>query len=102
MLLELDRANSRVDLQRSMKVSVMRAGKRREKLRGPRAAVAAICRKTLVDLQAVIRGEGYEQPVAAHAHKIFVVLNPVEAVTVGHLVLVDKNLVRALERLGTD
>ena len=97
MLLELNRANGRVDLQRRMKVSIVRSGERRKELGGPGAAVAAICRKALVDLQAVICGEGDEQPFAAHAQKIVVVLNAVEAVTVGYLILVDKNLVGAFE-----
>ena len=102
VLLEFDRADGGVDLQRGVKLSVMSAGHGGEKLRDPGAAVAAVCGKALVDLQDAAFGEGDQQPFVAHVEKIFVVLDAVEAVAVSDHILTDENLARALERRRND
>jgi hypothetical protein len=80
-----------------VKVSVVRTGQSGEKLRNPGTAVAPIGGKALVDLQTVTGGEGDQQPFVAHVQEIFVVLDAVEAVAVGYLILTDEDLMRALE-----
>ena len=49
-LLELNGADGGVDLQRRVEAGVVSAGQRGQKLRGPGTAVAAVGRKTLIDL----------------------------------------------------
>ena len=102
VLLEFDRADGGVDLQRRVEVSVVGASQGGEKLRDPGAAVAPVCGKAFVDLQGVTGGERDQQALVAHVQKIFVVLDAVEAVAVGDLILMDENLVRALERRRND
>ncbi len=102
MLLEFDRADGGVDLQRRVEVNVVGTGQGGEKLRNPGAAVAPVYGKALVDLQGVTGGEGDQQVFAAHVQKIFIVLDAVEAVAVSYPVLTDEDLVRALERRRND
>jgi len=71
-------------------------------LRGPGTAVATVQGEALVDLQRVACGERDQEPFAAHVEQIFFALDAVEAVVVGHLVLVDEDLVGAPERWRND
>jgi hypothetical protein len=102
MLLELYSADGGVDLQRSVEAGVVSAGEISKKTSGPGAAEAAIRREAIVDLHRAIDGEGDEQSLAAHVAEIFVVLDAVEAVTVGDCVLAEKNFAGALERRRND
>jgi hypothetical protein len=78
------------------------SGQGRKKLRRPRPAIAAIQGKALINLQGVIRGKCDQEPLAAHVQKIFVVLNTIETIAVGYLILVNENLMGALERWRND
>ena len=102
MLLEFDRPDGGVDLERGMEVRVVGAGQRGEKLSSPGAAVAAIHGEALIDLQSVAGGEGDEEPLIAHVHKVFLALNTIEAIAVSYFILVDQYFVRALERRRND
>ena len=97
VLLELDGADSGVDLQGRVEVLVVGAGKIGEELRGPGAAVAAVDGEAVVDVEGVADRETYEQLLIAHVEEVVVVLDAVQAVAVGHLILVDENLVGAFE-----
>ena len=85
-----------------MEVCVVGAGQGGQKLRGPGTAVATVQGEALVDLQGVASGKRDQEPLAAHVEQIFVALDAVETVVVGHLVLVDEDLVGALERWRND
>ena len=74
-LLELDRADGGVDLERGVEAGVVVAGHIREEARGPDAGVAAIVREALVDADGVILGEGDELELAAHGDEVSVVLD---------------------------
>ncbi len=85
-----------------MEASVEGAGERGQELRGPGTAVAAIGWETLIDLKGGACGNGDQELLAAHSLEVVVVLDAVEAVAVGYLILADEYLVGALERPGND
>ena len=59
-------------------------------------------RETLVDLESSSVGDADQKALAAEVEEVFVVLDAVEAVAVGDLVLVEEDLVRTLERRRND
>ena len=102
MLLKFDSADGGVDLQRAVEVGVVGAGQGDQELCRPGSAVSAVCRKTIVNLQAVVGRKGDEEPFAAQVQNVSIILDPVEAIAIGHLVLSDQNLVGTLEWRGND
>src|ERR1700722_8003647 len=102
VLLELDGADGGVDLQGRLEAGVELAGELGEEVRGPGTAVAAGDGEALVDLQAGGDGERDEEAFVAHAVEIGVILDAGETVAIGDLVLVEQDLVRALERRRND
>lgn len=84
VLLEFNRTDGRVDLQRSMEVGIVCAGQCSKKLRRPRATVATICGEPLIDLQSAIGRKIDEQMLAAHVDEVLIVLNATEPVMVSN------------------
>ena len=101
-LLELHGADGGVDLQRCVEAHVVGAGHGGEELCGPGTAVAAISGKALVDDEDVADGNGDEETMVAEVDDVIVVLDAVETVAVGDLVLAEQDLVRAFERRRHD
>jgi hypothetical protein len=85
-----------------VEVGVVSPGQGSKKFCGPRAAVAAVHGKLLVDLQGIRGGKGDQEMFAAQVEKVFIVLNAVEAFALGYLVLVHKDVVGPSERWRND
>lgn len=96
-LLELDGADRGVDLEGSVEAHIVSAGQGGEELRGPRAAVTAVGGEAVVDDEDVAGGEGDEKLLGAELEDVGVVLDAVESVAVGDLVLTEEDLVGAFE-----
>ncbi len=71
----------------------MLTGKCGEKLRGPGAAIAAICWEAVIDLEGSTGGESEEHSLAAHVDDVTIVANAVKALAVRDLILTQQNLV---------
>lgn len=102
MLLEFDRTNGGVDLQRRVEVSIVSTGKRSQKLCSPWAAVAAVQRQPLINLQSVRSRKRDQETLAAHTQQIFIALNAIETLAFGYLVLANKDVMRSSERRRDD
>jgi hypothetical protein len=102
MLLEFDRTNGGVDLQRRVEVSIVSTGKRSQKLCSPRAAVTAVQRQPLINLQGVRSRKRDQETLTAHTQQIFIALNAIETLTLGYLVLANKDVMRSSERRRDD
>ena len=98
-LLELDGAHGGVDLQRQVEAVVMVAGEGGEEVRSSGAREAAVLRQTVVDAQGPALRQGDELMTAAQLEQVGVVAHAVQAVAVCHLVLVEQNVARTVERL---
>jgi hypothetical protein len=85
-----------------MKAGVVRPGQCGEELRCPRTAVAAVGREAFIDLQSAVDGHGDEHLLAAHIHEIVVILDAIETVAVGDLVLTQEDFARAFEGWRND
>src|SRR5258708_565099 len=102
MLLEFDRANGRVDLQRRMEVSVVSTGQRSQKLCSPRPAVTSVQGQPLINLQGVRSRKRDQETLAAHAQQIVITLNTIQAVTFGYHVLANQDVMRPSKRRRDD
>jgi hypothetical protein len=92
-LLELDGANGGVDLEWCVEARVVSPCQGGEELRRPRAAVATVGGKTIIDLERSADWESDDEMLGAHVFEVSVVLDPVEAVAVCDHVLAYENLV---------
>lgn len=101
-LLELYGTDGGVHLQRRLKARVVGTGKRRKKLCRPGPTVATVSRQTLVYYEGAIGGDGYEELLVAEVEDVIIVLDAVETIAVGNLVLTQQNLVGALQWAGDD
>lgn len=102
MLLEFDGADSGVDLQRCVEVGVVCAGDGSKEFCSPGAAVTTVQGKPLVDLQGVCGRKRDQETFAAQCEEVFIVLNAVEPVTLGYLVLMYEDVVGPSERWRHD
>ena len=98
VVLELDGADGGVDLEGRVEAGVVGLSHGGEELGDPRAAEAAVGWEAVVHAQGSAFGDGDELAGTAFVDEVVVVEDAVEAVTVGHEVLVDEDLVRAVER----
>lgn len=98
VVLELDGADGGVDLERCMEAGVVGLRHGGEELGDPGAAEAAVGGEAVVDAEGDAFGDGDELAGAAFVEQVDVVEDAVEAVAVGHEVLVDEDFVRAEER----
>ena len=98
VVLELDGADGGVDLERRVEAGVVGLRHGGEELRDPGTAEAAIERQAVVDAEGGAFRDGDELADATLVEEVVVVEDAVEAVAVGHEVLVDKDFVRAVER----
>jgi hypothetical protein len=101
-LLESDGADGGVDLEWRVEGGVVVAGEDAEEGGGPGAGEAAVFGETVVDAEGITFGQGYELILAAKVEQVGIVSDAVEAVMVGHLILVEENFVGAVERWRND
>ena len=97
LLLELDGADGRVYLERSVEATVVGARHGGEKLCSPGTAETAVVGEAVVDEEGAAGGDGDKQALAAEVEDVLVIPDAVEAFAVSDLVLVKEDLVRAFE-----